>query len=678
MRPTPLLIHLVFHPKSDEARALAKAFHQALNSDPLLPGLRVPTVMLEEDGTGLPPLRHDLGEAEHSIAIVFSDDHMVVGGAAQDGRSSWPDFVCSLAEQCRGVPKHRFLPVQLSQHAWPLHNQLREINFIATHLHPVANRYRWLERRLLIELCRFLFGRTPGASAPVTVFLSHAKHDIGVEPKLFEAMVEHLKATQPVEAWVDSGQIQPGTNFRESIESAVQKSAVIVLATAAYSGRPWCRREVLLAKKYGRPVVVVDGLQGVDVRSFPYIGNVPVISWSADGAQHAVDFLLKEVVRIEHNKLVLGGQKQSGDIVLASAPELVTLAPLERGTSVLYPDPPLSDEEEEALAPLGMRLQTPLQRAGYRKVLDKRTIALSVSESDDIGRYGLLPEQLDNAMIEVSRHLLVRGAILAYGGHLGNAGYTQALADLVASHQSLSTLPQLERIVNYVGWPLPFEKLSVAQQAKFARLATFKRTPRPEGVERLAPDEFVAEPEYFAADTPAKRYAWARGMSAMRDQQSQETDARVVIGGKVGATVTALPNGGKEMKWYSGRIPGVAEETIATLQAGRPLYLCGAFGGAAALVIDLLEGRRRQEFTWEYQKQAPHAEAMRALYDSEGVAWHDYPEMKHYLAELGVAGLSRLNGLTEDQNRELFRTRDLPRLVELLLVGLGNTLGVVT
>ena len=189
---------------------------------------------------------------------------------------------------------------------------------------------------------------------------------------------------------------------------------------------------------------------------------------------------------------------------------------------------------------------------------------------------------------------------------------------------------------------------------------------------------FVAEPEYFAADTPAKRYAWARGMSAMRDQQSQETDARVVIGGKVGATVTALPNGGKEMKWYLGRIPGVAEESIATLQASRPLYLCGAFGGAAALVIDLLEGRWRQEFTWEYQKQAPHAEAMRALYDSEGVAWHDYPEMKNYLAELGVAGLSRLNGLTEDQNRELFRTRDLPRLVELLLVGLGNTLGVVT
>jgi len=143
---------------------------------------------------------------------------------------------------------------------------------------------------------------------------------------LFDAMVAHLQATQPVNAWVDSGQIQAGTSFKDSIESAVQSSAVMVLATAAYSGRPWCRREVLLAKKYGRPVVVVEGLNGVDVRSFPYVGNVPVISWGADGARRAVDLLLKEVVRIKHTKLVLANQTQAGDFVLSSPPELLTLA----------------------------------------------------------------------------------------------------------------------------------------------------------------------------------------------------------------------------------------------------------------------------------------------------------------------------------------------------------------
>jgi hypothetical protein len=160
----------------------------------------------------------------------------------------------------------------------------------------------------------------------------------------------------------------------------------------------------------------------------------------------------------------------------------------------------------------------------------------------------------------------------------------------------------------------------------------------------------------------------------MREQQTAETTARIVIGGKVGPTVTALPEGGKKLSWYSGRIPGVVEEAILTLQARRPLYLCGAFGGAAALMIDLIEGRTRNEFTWDYQKQAPHAEEMRLLYTNRGVEWWDYPEMRQFIASQGVAGLSQANGLSEDENREFFRTRDLTRLVELLLLGLGRAL----
>ncbi len=672
MRPTPLLVHLVFHPESAQARELAVALHRALNCDPLLPGLRVPTVMLREDGSGLAPAIHNLDEGQLSVVIVLADDLMLVGGSQKD-RLSWPDFVLSLAQQCAGS-KHRFLPVQLTKSAWPLHVQLNETNFIAAHLQEAPQLKQWLERRLLIEISRFLLGQSRGDDAPVTLFLSHAKHDIGLEPKLFEAMIAHLQATQPVHAWVDSGQIQAGKSFKDSIESAVQSSAVIVLATSAYSGRPWCRREVLLAKKHGRPVVVVDGLNGVDVRSFPYVGNVPVISWGPDGARRAVDFLLKEIVRIKHTKLVLASQAQPGDIVFSSPPELLTLAPLPMGASVLYPDPPLSDEEEEALAPLEKKLTTPLQRVGEHRILDKQKIALSISESDDIKRYGLLSEQLDDAMIVISRHLLARGAVLAYGGHIGSDGYTRALADLVAAHQSLSTLPQLQRIENYLGWPLPYAKMPVNRKAELMTLVTFIRTPRPDGVEKFDAQVFLAEPEFFPADSPERRYAWARGMAAMRDQQSKETMARIVIGGKVGPTETAQLHGGRQLSWYSGRIPGVVEEAITTLQAGRPLYLCGAYGGAGALLIDLIEGRTRDEFTWEYQKHAPHAEAMRTIYDQEGVPWIDYPEMTKYLSDMGVAGLSCLNGLTEEQNRALFRTRDVPSLVELLLEGLGNAL----
>jgi hypothetical protein len=316
-------------------------------------------------------------------------------------------------------------------------------------------------------------------------------------------------------------------------------------------------------------------------------------------------------------------------------------------------------------------METPLQRVAVDRSLAGKKIALSISESDQPERLGLLPDHLDAALLDISRYLLVKGASLAYGGHLGNEGYTIALFDLVRAHKDMSRLPPVERIVNYVGWPLP---LTIEQRAKFKEQATFKRTERPAGIDTLEPETFVAEPAFFPASTPARRYAWARGMSLMRERQTANIDARIVLGGKVGPTVTATPDGSKKLSWYSGRIPGVVEEAVLTLQAGRPTYLCGAFGGAAALVIELLEGRVPHEFTWEYQRQAPHAEAMLQLYKDQGILWQSYEDLALICKCIGVAGLSRGNHLNEDENRELFRTRDIPRLVELLLLGLTRAM----
>lgn len=667
----PFLVHVVFHPDSVDARAFASSFRDALNGDNRLPGLRVPVVALAEDGTSWPPPRHDLDEAKRSAVIVLADDNMVVGDQAPAGRVGWPRFVADLARQC-GSTAHRILPVQWSESAWPLHEDLSTINFIRAYAQSATERDGWLERRLVIELCRFLLGQDRGDKVPVRVFLSHAKQDINTPPDLFTAVATHLSNTQPVESWIDSAKIEPGKNFGDAILEGVRDSAVMVLATANYSTRPWCRREVLAAKKYGQPMIVVDGLHGVDARSFPYVGNVPVVAWNVDGPRHAVDVLLKEVLRVEHMKCVLKRQAPQSTCVLTSAPELLTLAMLPTSAPVLYPDPPLGDEEEEVLKSLGHRLETPLQRAGAARTLAGRTIALSISESDDIRRRGLFPANLDDALMEISRQLLVRGTALAYGGHLGSEGYTISLFDLVRAHLNVSTLPPAERIVNYTGWPVPWATVPVKQRAKYQNYVTYRRTPRPVDVGALDPAAFVDEPTYFPADSPARRYAWARGMSAMREQQSEETDARIVLGGKVGPTLTAQPDGSKKVDWYHSRMPGVIEEALLTLKAKRPLYVCGAFGGAGALIVDLLERRTREDFTWEYHRKAPHAEAMRELYKQQRVEWWDYPEMKSFVANIGVDGLSILNGLSAAENRELFACRDLPRLVELVLAGLAN------
>jgi hypothetical protein len=668
--PQPLLVHFIFHPGSMEARAMAVALHVALNDDPALPGLRIPTAIVAEDGSGLPPAALNAQLAEHNVFVVLADDKMAAeSDAVFPGRTDWSEFAVTLEERSRGG-QHRFLPVQMTEAGFPLDRRLEQINFLRLYLVPEAERIAWMARRLVIEVSRFLMGLERGERVPLRLFVSHAKQDIDKGP--FQAVVDHLNATQPIETWIDSAKIEGGTNFAHAIEEGVRNTqAVLALVTTHYSARPWCRREVLLAKKHDRPLVVADCLDAVDIRAFPYLGNVPAIPFGHGGAARAIDLLLKENLRRLVAQRTLERLRQPQEIIFTAPPELVTLASLPRPSSILYPDPPLADEEVEVVELLGHQAETPLQRAGKRKSLAKLKVALSTSESDDIASAGAIPEHLKAALVEVSRHLLVRGAVLVYGGHLGEAGYTRTLFDLVRSHQLLAELPPVERIINYVGWPLP---LTDKQRADFRQVARLTRTPRPDRVESLEPDTFVPEPAYFPASSAERRYAWARGMTAMREQQTDEVAARVVIGGTNGATIKARPGGGSQVSWYSGRIPGVMEEALLTLRAGRALYVCGGFGGVAGLLADLLEGRVSAKFTWDYQRQAPFSDGMKELYARQGVEWWDYPAMRELVAQTGAAGLARCNGLSTDENLELFRARDIDRIVELLLTGLETIL----
>ena len=650
----PLLVQLVFHPESPSARDLALRLHHALNEDPAVPGMRIPTVLTP--ATEHPPSSLIEPEAERVFVVVLADDEL------ESASLAWKNHVVALYEACEADARHRFFPIQLTEHAYPIDPRLQELSFLRAWAQPDSERERFVRSRVIQALCRHLKSEPVGTETdppPVTLFISHTKADLQHEPLVVKALVEHLDKFQPVGTWFDSGDIDAVSKFAECI----QEVALLSVLTDSSASRDWCLKEVLLARLHQRPVVVVAALRQREIHSFPYSGNVPVLRWGGD-PREAVDLVLKETLRHLHASALLGQRKAPGEVVLPSAPELLTVVRLPKGSSVLYPDPPLGNEELELLKQAGVSALTPLQRYANQveRLREDRPVAMSLSESGDTEKYGLAQVHLDRARSEIARYLLLAGARLAYGGHLGKDGNSLALFELVRAHGAPSFIPA-HKIESWIGWPVP---LTDAQRAEFEELATFVRVKRPPELKPGDDPDFVDEPSFFSAEkSPLHRYAWARGMTAMRMAQTRGTWARIVLGGTIGPTLKAMPDGTRKTVWYSSRIPGVLEETLLSLKEKQPVYLVGAFGGCARLVLDAMEGREREELTWDFHKQAPHASEMRQLYGTE---WWDYPDMVKFLRDTGYAGLH--NGLSEDENRLLATTRVPDRIVELILTGL--------
>lgn len=687
-------VQFVFHPQSAVARQTAQYVHRQLNDDVVVPGLRVPTMFSPFSDGWKPPLQHRLEIAEHSFVVPLADDELYVD-------EDWCRYVADLWEACSASEngKHRCVPMQLSKNAWPLDDRLCEVNFGRAFAVPDGvERNDWVTRRVVIELCRFLQGleTTDDLSrAPTKLFLSHAKADINTEPRVALKVMELLGADQPVDAWVDSGDIETGSKFSEAISSGVKRTSLLAILTDNYSSREWCREEIMLAKENQRPIVVLDALMNHEVRSFPFLDNVPKLRWNGN-AQAAIDLLLKETLRHLHTLKTLESEKEPGDTIFLRPPEPATLLGIEPGSNILYPDPPLGVGELKRLARAKVTFSTPLERPGENESLDGKWIALSMSESSDIDRWGMDEVHQTQTMLEISRYLLIRGASLAYGGHLGDAGYTRKLFELVRSHNNQDVYDPFQRIMNHYGWPLP--ALSTAQRAELKPVATILPVPRPADVdESLHPDLTPQIASFFPGNkSPEHRYAWCRGMTEMRafqaDPVRSKVVARIVLGGTFEKTVKAAPDGTTKETWYSSRMPGVLEEVLLSIKAGQPVILIGAFGGATKLVIDLLLGKGHPAASWDRQKQAPFAEATRALYAARGQKWWYYDKepriagldvdddrsISDFLADAWKTQEKRgwetcLNPLTREENLELFETVDLGRMIELIETGLSRT-----
>lgn len=202
--------------------------------------------------------------------------------------------------------------------------------------------------------------------------------------------------------------------------------------------------------------------------------------------------------------------------------------------------------------------------------LSSRTVAISVSESPDMAVLGFGDEHLHEAFGDLAMYLLADGANLAYGGDLRKNGFKDLLFELLHKYRSSAKASSNAAVTDYLAWPVHIQMSADEIDSIMAELYGHTRIELiGQNGERISDEERRIIPSHEPDDRE-----WSEGLTAMRRVMCAETDARIVLGG-------AITN-------YKGRMPGIAEEVLLSLEQGRPVYLIGGFGGCAREIAESL------------------------------------------------------------------------------------------
>ncbi len=483
------------------------------------------------------------------------------------------------------------------------------------------------------------------------VFISHAK----VDGKNIAKDLQHYISTETkLDSFFDAHNIQESTEWKNGLEENIKDSIVLVYYTDLYSTRLWCRKEILFAKKYDRPIVVVNLLKKREDRSFPYMANVPnvkVADFSDENYLLILKSLLVETVRYyyHHNTLeefVAVNKLEKDFTPIAFTPELLTLINKNGCENFIYPDPPIGMEEIEILNSYKSEIYyTPLTYLNKNSQKRGLKVAISISESQDIEEYGLRLYHLRSLIVELARYFLAFDMQLMYGGDIKydmQFNFAEIIAQLVQSYNQEYTKNAV--VTNYNSYPY-YQKIDDALKTDLLDIVDFIE---------ITPDE---KHDINSLIEPVQSYITAETLTKMRKKMTSIMDIKVVAGGKT--------------ENFSGKFPGVLEEAYLALENGIPIYLIGGFGGGAKKIIDLLNGNTPEEFSVEYQSKNEHFKTLYQYYKDKGEEHQiNYQSINDLFIEKGIEGLN--NGLSVDENKKLFESKNIYEIIYLIFKGLHN------
>lgn len=367
----PLAVYVIWHPNFKAGKVIANELYSTFCRDtnkPLERGLGIPVFFryLQTSNSDM-PIKIEKNNASKNALILLIDYEIFIDLG----------FRKYIEELTKLIDKDtRIFPVALCKEAAEIGCGISKKQFIKAFKGdtPVNRSIDYTKKTIktsvLNDCARLMVNMQPSwedkeedrTPSPVKLFLSHAKKDgLDIVKRFKYFVLNELK----LDVFFDAIDIADGYDFDKQIKTNIINSAILVFLTDAYSSREWCRIEALIAKRHKCPLVLIHCIKHGEVRSFPYLGNIPTITIPSEKVEeyHKVtNLILLQVINNKYqNELLKGFQEKylSKKAIyerLASPPELlnyIDIYKLKKQTKskviVLYPEPPLGIEELELL-----------------------------------------------------------------------------------------------------------------------------------------------------------------------------------------------------------------------------------------------------------------------------------------------------------------------------------------
>ena len=373
----PFMLYVVSHPEDTITYNIGQSLVQHFSTNRYKDVTRGATVRVQFrrkiSKDSLRPGLIDWDLATTTAVVVLIGENFVADEA-------WVEYIHNIATQAesRGF-NTRVFPVALEEGI---------LKALGLELHALKW-YEWtgnrdtrsqrLIRELIYEfsrMLRFYLGPPKGNSdekeiraayeKKIGVFLSYSKHD-DYGSKVAINIRDWLKFNSRLSSFLDIDNIPAGVQFSNFIFDNIEDRVMVAIYTDSYSSRTWCRREVIEAKRTGNPMLIVNCIDKIDERVFPYLGNIPAIRMNPermDNIEDLFSLLLEEIFKnYLWNCRINELQKLNPDVLFMSrSPELFTLTilptqPKESILTVVYPEPPIGFEEKQLITKVRQNVQ---------------------------------------------------------------------------------------------------------------------------------------------------------------------------------------------------------------------------------------------------------------------------------------------------------------------------------